>query len=329
MTRPDTEPGHFIDTSYGKMRAIKRYINDMQTNLKSVMRYWGLTLGLGLLLSAGMSLLHPPAYAATETGSVGLEGRINSAPPTQGASITFPRDGSSITSLPTTITGICPTGLLVKIFKNNVFAGSVQCVNGSFSIQIDLFSGRNELIARVFDELDQPGPDSNTVVVSFPIATVGTTNRIALTSTFAKRGANPGQTLTWPIILTGGTSPYAITVDWGDGKKPDVISQSFPGSFNITHVYDSAGVYNIIIRATDKEGSLAFLQLVGVANGPVGQNAATGSNSDKNAATVTRTKILWQPAAIAIPLIIISFWLGKKYELYILRKRLDRHEDVS
>ncbi len=59
------------------------------------------------------------------------------------------------------MSGICPGDLLVKIFKNNVFAGSVQCKNGSYSIVIDLFSGQNELVARVYDALDQPGPDSN------------------------------------------------------------------------------------------------------------------------------------------------------------------------
>jgi hypothetical protein len=56
---------------------------------------------------------------------------------------------------------------LVKIFKNNVFGGSVQCDRGNFSLQSDLFVGTNELVARVFDELDQPGPDSNIVTVTF------------------------------------------------------------------------------------------------------------------------------------------------------------------
>jgi hypothetical protein len=120
--------------------------------------------------------------AAQESGSVGLEGKINSEPPKTGATITLPRDGTTVTNLPTTISGLCPTGLLVKIYKNNVFAGSAQCNNGSFSIQIDLFSGRNELVARVYDSLDQAGPDSNTVVVTFPLNTAISANRVSLTS---------------------------------------------------------------------------------------------------------------------------------------------------
>ncbi len=267
--------------------------------------------------------------AAQESGSIGLEGRINSPPPTTGATIAIPRDGATISTLPTTISGTCPAGLLVKIFKNNVFAGSVQCVNGSYSIQIDLFSGRNELVARVYDDLDQAGPDSNTVVVTLPFNVAGSSNRISLTSSFAKRGANPGQTLTWPITLTGGIGPYAITVDWGDGKTADIISQAFPGTFNISHIYDSPGIYNVVIRATDKDGNIAFLQLVGVANGAVGQNNVGGNEDKSGGSTVVQTKILWQPAAITIPLIISSFWLGKRYELYVLRRRLEQREDIS
>lgn len=271
------------------------------------------------------------AFAAQESGSVGLEGRINSAPPTQAATISFPRDGAVITDVPVTVTGICPKGLLVKLFKNNVFAGSAQCDNGSFSIKMDLFSGTNELVARVYDDLDQAGPDSNTVTVSFPAGGIIQGTRISLTSSFAKKGANPGQKLVWPITLTGGTGPYALSVDWGDGKAPDLISQAFPGTFNIEHTYDSPGVYNVVVRATDKNNNVAFLQLVGVANGPLTQgNTGTqgGQNNSQSGQQKQVVKVLWQPAVISIPLIVSTFWLGKRYELFVLRKRLESRDGI-
>lgn len=270
-----------------------------------------------LLTSLGTSIVN----AATESGSVGLEGRINSAPPTVPATISFPRDGAVVTDLPVNVTGICSDGLLVKLFKNNVFAGAAQCNNGSFSIQIDLFSGRNELVARVYDDLDQAGPDSNLVAVTFPSGGFNIGTKVSLTSSFAKKGANPGEKLIWPITLTGGSGPYAIGVDWGDGKSPDIISQAFPGTFNIEHIYDTPGVYNVIVRATDKDGGVAFLQLVGVANGPLSQSNQTGQGDQAPGSQTV--KILWQPAAIAIPLIASTFWLGRRYELYTLRKRLE------
>lgn len=143
-----------------------------------------------------------PVQAAQESGSVGLEGKISSPPPTTPATISFPRDGAVITDLPVTVTGICPNGLLVKLFKNNVFAGAGQCNNGSFSIQIDLFSGRNELVARVYDDLDQAGPDSNIVTVTFPFSGFSTGSRISLTSSFAQqRPAVQRQRVEKPVAL--------------------------------------------------------------------------------------------------------------------------------
>lgn len=261
------------------------------------------------------------AKAAEESGSVGIEGKISAPPPTQAATITFPSNGSVINTGQVTVTGICPADVIVKVFKNNVFAGASPCVNGSYSVQIDLFGGTNELIARVFDDLDQQGPDSNKVTVTYPISQFEAGQRITLTSTFAKRGANPGSTLTWPIILSGGTGPYAITVDWGDGKTPDVLSQEFAGTFNIEHVYDSPGVYTIIVRAADKNGSVAFLQLIGIANGAVTQdNLGTGG---ENGLIKTKTIILWQPVLATIPIIAAAFWLGRRHELQVLRKRLE------
>jgi hypothetical protein len=275
------------------------------------------------LLCIVCSVFGAGVRAAEESGSVGVEGRISSPPPSVGATISVPRDGQTFTELPITVAGICQNGLLVKVFKNNVFAGSAQCNNGSFSIVIDLFSGLNELVARVYDDLDQAGPDSNLVRVTFNDSRPGAASRVSLTSNFAKRGANPGQPLTWPIILAGGEGPYAITVDWGDGKPVDLISRQFPGTFDIQHVYDSPGVYNIVVKAVDNNGGVAYLQLVGVANGPLSQDTGSTTGDDGGPQQV---KILWQPAAMLIPLIFTTFWLGKRYELKVIRKRLEHGE---
>ncbi len=281
-----------------------------------------------ILITVTTLFIGAGAYAATSSDSVGITGTITAPPPTTGASITFPNNNQSFTNVPINVTGICPTNLLVKMFKNNVFAGSVQCKNGSYTIQIDLFSGSNELVARVYDELDQPGPDSNTVNVSFNDAKAGAGTRVSLTSNFAKRGAFPGETLTWPLVISGGSGPYAVSVDWGDGSTSDLSSQPFPGAFNIKHIYKEAGVYNIIVKVVDRDGVTAFLQLVGVGNGPLSQTG-TGSGSGTSAAqpvSGVRTKIVWQPSAIIFPFVISTFWLGKKYELHNLRKKISRGE---
>ncbi len=168
--------------------------------------------------------------------------------------------------------------------------------------------------------MDQQGPDSNSVNVIFndaQFAQFGT--RVTLSSNFARQGVNPGSVLTWPLILSGGAGPYAISVDWGDGSGAELKSVSFTGVVNITHTYNQAGVYTIVAKATDANNTSAYLQLVGVANGKISGSLNSNSNSPSN----TKTVILWQPMLIAIPVIIIAFWLGRRHELYIIRRTIE------
>jgi hypothetical protein len=285
----------------------------------------------GLLLVALFGLFafggHAKALGssdATQNGSVGLQGTITSAPPTTAATIGSPSNGQSFTTEPITVSGLCTGSLLVKIFANNVFVGSTVCNNGSYTVQIDLFDGTNDLIARVYDSLDQQGPDSNVIVVTYhnnQFASLGV-QPLTLTSNYARRGADPGATLTWPIVLSGGTEPYALSVSWGDNKATDLLSESFAGNVNLSHVYDTAGLYQIVIKATDKNGEEAFLQLVGVANGAV-QSSASGATTS-SPTIITKTKVLWLPAAIMLPIIILAFWLGQRAKLTSLRRSLER-----
>jgi hypothetical protein len=282
---------------------------------------FGVVLGLN---GVALAQSYPPQ---TETGGVGLEGKISTPPPTQAASIVSPGNGAVFTTMPITVTGSCSNDLMVKIFKNNVFSGSVMCDRGSYNIQIDLFSSRNDLIARVYDALDQAGPDSNTVSVTFNDSTArpDVPARVSLTTNYARRGANPKELLTWPIIISGGTSPYAVSVDWGDGSSNDVYSVTTPGEFTIKHQFEQSGVYRALVKASDKNGAIAYLQLVAVGNGDAKQPSVAGATADKNQ-TTGKTVIMWQPAAIAIPLIISTFWVGKRYEILRVKKRLQKGE---
>lgn len=290
----------------------------MQTAAKSAL----LLIGVGLLfgsLSGGHVLAATDPSQNPQAGSIGLEGTISTAPPSRGATITTPGNGASFSSTPITVAGLCPSGTLVKLFDNNVFVGSVVCGGSSFSLQIDLFSGSNQLVARVYDALDQAGPDSNTVTVTFNDAQfIQFGTRVSLTSIYARRGADPGQQLDWPLLLSGGVAPYAVSVDWGDGSAPQLQSLTVAGDFTISHKYTNAGVYKVIVRASDHNGTTAFLQLVAVADGAT----QTGSAKSGNNTSQLRTIVLWWPVLLLIPLLFAAFWLGRRHELYVLRREL-------
>jgi hypothetical protein len=193
-------------------------------------------------------------------------------------------------------------------------------VGGSFALQVSLFTGRNDLTATQFDDLGQSSPVSNTVTVSYNNAdftAFGTL--ITLTSNYGRRAANPGDTLTWPLLLSGGTGPYAFSIDWGDGTKPDLKSQALAGEVDISHVYSQAGIYHVTVRVTDVNGVTAFIQLVAVANGTP---AATTTPSKTK--TVTVTKVVWIPAVVCLLLLLPTYWLGRRSELVTLHKQLEK-----
>lgn len=295
-----------------------------------VTRQWWKRLTLAVLCTAvALSAAVPQAYAAVpnpgpKDGAAGLQGTVKTPAPTTAATIATPSNGQSFSKMPITVNGLCTSDLLVKIFTNNIFVGSAICSKGSYSLQVDLFDGRNDLIARQFDALDQPGPDSNTVTVTYNNSAFETSNvpLLTLTSIYARKGENPGVKLVWPITIAGGTAPYAISVDWGDGKGQSLYTQSFAGTFNIDHVYQSAGLYVVIVKAVDKNGQTAFLQLVGQANGSAASPSGSTSK-DGGSNVITIIKVLWIPAALMLPLILLSFWLGRRYELSALRKHLE------
>jgi hypothetical protein len=261
------------------------------------------------------------AFTQQQSGTTGVEATVPSDPPTQAASITVPSNGQTFNNSPINVAGLCPKGLLVEIFKNGVFAGSAECPNGSYSLQIDLFDGRNDLIARVYDALNQTGPDSNIITVTFNSGLQNTGPRVSLLTAFAKRGAPPGTPLSWPITLSGGKGPYAINVDWGDKTAPDLISRASTGDFTIEHTYGAAGSYKVTVKVSDANGDSAYLQVVGIGNGPI-QQAANGQGGPKQVERV----IVWWPFLLTIILIIVAFWSGKRHQLELIRDRLRRGE---
>jgi hypothetical protein len=282
---------------------------------------------LGLVVLTPSSVVALGSSDPVQSNSFGLEGRISSPPPTQAATVVTPSNGQVFTTTPITVSGLCKSGLLVKIFSNNVFVGSVTCQNGSYSLKVDLFSGQNDLVARVYDTLDQAGPDSNVVSVTFndaQYAQFGT--RTNLSSNYARRGANPGAQLSWPIILSGGAGPYAVTVDWGDGSEASLLSLAFPGEFSISHTYSVAGVYNVVVKATDKNGGTAYLQLVGIGNGEAGTTINTGTTTSPIVTDGGNwlSRLGWWLLAILALLMIVVFWLGRRHELYVVRRRIER-----
>jgi hypothetical protein len=285
---------------------------------------------LGLLVPLAIIYAPLKVFAITnpQNGGIGLQGIISEPPPTRAVTITSPATGASFTSMPVTVVGWCPSNLLIRVFSNGIFTGSVMCINNSYSVKTDLFSGTNDLTAIDYDSLDQAGPVSNTVRVTFNdnTANANVANLVSLSSNYARRGADPDQTLTWPIIISGGIAPYALGVDWGDGSGSDLYTATVAGAFTVQHIYKQSGTYSVLIKAADSNGTTAYLQLVAVANGQVTEPTPTTSKTNTTISQNSITILSWTLAVIFLVMIILSFWLGGRSKISKIKKSLARGE---
>lgn len=302
----------------------------MGKSLKYIAIGTGLLVASSLLLSLVQlsniaSALTPIPEPDPETGSFGIEATKVQAPPTQAATITVPGSGSSFDTSPIRVSGICQTGLLVQIYNNGVMVGTVMCEGGSFSLEVSLFAGANELSALVYDDLEQVGPVSNIVTVQYTDTSFQAFGElVTLTSSYGRRSAPAGGQLMWPLQLAGGSGPYAFSIDWGDGSETQLLSQSIAGVVNIAYNYKQAGIYQVNIKVVDANDVSAFLQLIAVSSGQVDPNA---NKEDDKETTGTRVEVLWVPAAVAIALLIPTFWLGRRSQIVSLRNKMLKERD--
>ncbi|HET8709355.1 MAG TPA: hypothetical protein VFL85_03680 [Candidatus Saccharimonadales bacterium] len=278
-----------------------------------------------LLLVVGFALTICTVSAASpgpQAGSIGLTGEMPGKPPTTAATIDHPAAGQHFSTSPVTISGTCPPKTLVEVYKNDIFAGSTACSDsGTYSLDIDLLIGKNKLIARVYDALNQPGPDSNAIIVYYdalppqaesltPLNLVG--SQLLLNTDAVFRGSFPGQDMHIPVDIIGGTPPYAVNFQWGDTTNK-IVSRSNNITFTTSHTYQKAGIYQITLQGTDAHGRVAFLTVAAIINGQPDVALTSGNTKPP----MNKLLMLWPLYTCAIAM-VISFWLGERREKHIL-----------
>lgn len=263
------------------------------------------------------------ASPGPEASSIGLTGTLAGPPPSTPAVIQTPNNGQHFSTSPIKVSGTCPKNTVVELFKSDIFAGSANCDNGRFSLDLDLLFGKNVLVAKVFDALNQSGPDSSPVTVYYDVLTPQSgplttfdfkDSQLLLNTDALYRGLFPLKSFQVPVSILGGTPPYALNVQWGDANN-NVIPRPDNQSFKISHIYQKAGTYQITLQASDAVGRQAFLGVAAIVNGQPEVLAATSeANSPANLLL-----LLW-PVYTSAAAIVVSFWLGERREKHILAK---------
>lgn len=288
-----------------------------------------LVFAVGVIL-AGYSVISMSSvladHPAPQSGSVSLTGAVPAAPPKVAATITSPTSNQHFNVSTITITGTCPKGTLVEIFKNSIFAGSTPCEdNGKYTINIDLLYGQNSITAQVYDTLNQAGPPSTAVIVYYDASQLQGAaleqlnfngSQLLLNTDAVYRGSFPGQTLNVPVTIIGGSAPYAVNVVWGDSNNK-IIPRGDSTLFNASHAYDKPGTYKITLAGTDSKQQVAFLTVAAIVNGqPNGTGAGGTQNNDKKT-ILNKLFVLWPLYAVSATM-VISFWLGERREKKII-----------
>ncbi|HSW98817.1 MAG TPA: hypothetical protein VLF71_03190 [Candidatus Saccharimonadales bacterium] len=129
------------------------------------------------------------------------------------------------------------------------------------------------------------------------------------------------------IGVTGGTLPYSITTDWGDGTTTK-LTRTDTSPFTTSHTYGTpSGAnknYAVLVRATDAAHAVSVVQLSAVIKGDgialLASNTAAGGLLD----TMHHWLPLIVPAYIVVVLMAIGYYLGEREEYRLLASQKRR-----
>ncbi|HSX29822.1 MAG TPA: PKD domain-containing protein [Candidatus Saccharimonadales bacterium] len=159
-------------------------------------------------------------------------------------------------------------------------------------------------VIRGMASLKKPAPKNPFVITGEYLYTVKLTN----------------QSFAFSLGITGGTAPYHLTVDWGDGDETG-LTQGEANGFKIAHAYKKAGTYVVVVRGSDSDKQTALLQLSAVVKGttPV---AVAGGISGILTGIRQWLWVIW-PVYILVVLMVLSFWIGEQegYRRLVVRRR--------
>lgn len=200
---------------------------------------------------------------------------------------------ASTTNSSVALSGTCPVtipAISVVVYRGSSIIGSTPCdFDGTFSLTVPLLEGVNSLFARAMTVTNHVTPPSNNVVISYnaPTPTQPTTppsapkpseipplnSEEAVDAPKAETPRKPSESsppviivenpivifgpnkeAVWRGTLEGGSPPYTLTIDWGDGTKT-VIKDISPGEHEARHIYTKLRSYKIQLVAVDENGT--------------------------------------------------------------------------
>jgi len=126
------------------------------------------------------------------------------------------------------------------------------------------------------------------------------------------------ETLSLPVIISGGQAPFALSIDWGDSVTDlkSVIDNSY---HTYQHIYRQTGPVAVTLETTDSRGDTSFLQTVVQVNGEHATAGSTFGNISSGLNNIwTEAPVPLYFAALAL---VLGFWIGDIFQRYFNSKK--------
>ncbi len=224
--------------------------------------YRGLAVVLGLSTAFVVGFT---SLARATADSLYVYARIPAPIPITAPVITDPSSNRATSKATLVVSGTCPIitpKVIIVILDNGSEAGSAACdANNNFQVSITLQPGANVLVARSFTITGDSGPDSTSVTVTYnppvPPPALGSSGNnvspldLTIDESFMVFGRE--KDALWLGSIIGGTGPYQLRIDWGDGAQ-NTYTFATAGQHTTTHHYPVLKPYDTIFYLSDHSG---------------------------------------------------------------------------
>jgi hypothetical protein len=223
-----------------------------------------------LFVLAGVLMLVVTAlgHATADTFSVGAT--VKAPIPSSPAIITSPSEGDRLGSDSQLVSGSCPIvtpQVIVAITVDNANVGSAICDGANdFALPLRLSPGAHTVVAQAMTITGDTGPAStplhitlaptstrtSATVTSQPNGPSTTPNPLVIAPEGTMLWLGDDKAATWAGTITGGTPPYKVLIDWGDGTSKTSSDQG-AGDASFGHTYTTLQPYNMSLSVTDAD----------------------------------------------------------------------------
>ncbi len=220
--------------------------------------------------------------------------------------IITPVNGATFTTSPIAFSGECPVitpAVIIQFIEGSDVLGSIPCqTDGTFSTSLAVSAGQHTITAQVITITGQTGQSSDPVSITyapplpatpteptaphtkhavsnndatpFTLPGIDGLSLLAIQLTQSFISYQPGHPISLRATFSGGTPPYTITLNWGDGSTTtQTISDNEMHEFS--HTYGQSNPYLLTITLTDARKEVLTRNYAVVDATPVGLHTPT------------------------------------------------------